>query len=58
MGDWCGPISDTDRKENRGALLRESNAEELIQREKKKEILLCRNVCAYLTCRLMGDPFG
>jgi hypothetical protein len=22
----------------------------------EKEILLRRNVCAYLTCRLMGDP--
>ena len=28
---------------------------ELIEREKKK-ILLRRKVCAYLTCRLMGDP--
>ena len=24
----------------------------------EKEILLRRKVCAYLTCRLMGDPFS
>jgi len=24
----------------------------------EKEILLRGNVCAYLTCRLMGDPLG
>jgi hypothetical protein len=27
----------------------------LIKPEKRKEILLRGNLCAYLTCRLMGD---
>jgi len=31
MGDWCGPGSDTECKENRGALPRRSNADELIR---------------------------
>src|SRR6266705_828259 len=55
MGDWCGPKSDTDRLKTGARNLRRSNTNELIQREKKK-ILLRRNVCAYLTGRLMGDP--
>src|SRR5438552_413008 len=55
MGDWCGPKSDTDRLKTGARDLRRSNADELIQREKKK-ILFPRNVRAYLTWRLMGDP--
>src|SRR5437879_4957758 len=55
MGDWCGPKSDTDRLKTGARNLRRSNANELIQREKKK-ILSPRNVRAYLTDRLMGDP--
>src|SRR6266403_1673714 len=54
MGDWCGPKSDTDRLKTGARNRRRSNANELIQREKKK-ILLRRNVRAYLTDRLMGD---
>ena len=57
MGDWCGPTSDTDRLKT-GARSETVKRREVDSMGEEKEILLRRNICAYLTSRLMGDPYA